>query len=89
MANSNFSLTPMCSMVVLKYSMMRLVERKPFEPGERMGAWRNMEKKLKGYKQLREELVLLRKLIELQKRTRHDVKKPVKTKYYQSPLRTR
>ena len=89
MAYSGYAWTPMVSMTAIKYQRPGIVEMKPFEPGERRRAIIQREKTIKGYKEVRKELMLLRRTMSAQKTLQQSLGKKAKTTFYQSPVRTR
>ena len=48
-----------------------------------------MEKSMKGYKEVRHELDMVMKTIEQQEKTRQGLEKTVQTSFYKSPVGTR
>ena len=44
------------SLTAMKYQRHGYVERKPFQPGERINARNGLERNVKGYRQLRSDL---------------------------------
>ena len=90
MAYSGFTWAPMISLTAIKYQRHGYVEKKPFLPGERRSATREMEMNVKGYRELRQELVATRKIIkEQEKMRRSTVVKTIRISLYKSPVGTR
>eukprot|EP00092_Neocalanus_flemingeri_P021760 GFUD01023606.1.p1 GENE.GFUD01023606.1~~GFUD01023606.1.p1 ORF type:complete len:113 (+),score=42.98 GFUD01023606.1:89-427(+) len=89
MAYTGYTWTPMCSMTAMKYQKYVYVEEKPLLPGERRRACKDMERNMKGYKELRQELAMVRKTLEQQGKTKHEMEKTIQTSYYKSPVGTR
>ena len=89
MASSGYNWTPMCSMTAVKYQRYGFVEMRPFLPGERRRACKEMERSMKGYKEVRQELAMLRKTLSQQEKDKHGLEKTIKTSYYKSPVGTR
>ena len=87
--SSVFTWTPMCSMTAVKYQRYGAVEMKPFLPGERKRCHREMERNMKGYKEVMQEINMMRKTMDQQEKARHGVKKTLQTSYYKSPVGTR
>ena len=58
-------------------------------PGEKRRSRREMEKYMKGYKEVRDDLDKLRKTMEEQEKARNGLEKKVQTSYYKSPVGTR
>ena len=56
MAYSCYVWTPLVSMTATKYQRHGYVERRPFLPGERLSAAREMERALPGYRALAADL---------------------------------
>merc|ERR1711936_299252 len=65
------------------------VHEKPFLPGERYSTSKEMERNVKGYKEVRRGLTEARELVARQKRDRQSMDRPVVTSYYKSPVGTR
>ena len=86
MVYSGFTWTPMISMTAMKYQKHGYVEKRPFLPGEKRRACKEMERNMKGYKELRQELAMARKTMEQQEKSKHSLEKTIKTHYYKSPL---
>merc|ERR1712123_442912 len=86
MAYSGFTWAPLISMTAIKYQRHGYGEMRPFLPGERRSATREMERKMKGYKELRQELAESRRTIKQQEEMRKGaVEKTVRTSFYKSP----
>ena len=79
----------MCSMTAVKYQRYGFVEMRPFLPGERRRACKEMERSMKGYKELQQEVAMLRRTISQQEKAKHGLEKTIKTSYYKSPVGTR
>jgi len=58
-------------------------------PGEKRRSRREMERYIAGYKEVRQELDLLRKTMEQQEKARNGLEKKVLTSFYKSPVGTR
>ena len=87
-----FTWTPVCSMTAVKYQRYDCVEMKPFMPGEKKRSRMGMERSMKGYKEMRQELDLVRKTIDKQEKARQEnarLEKRVQTSFYKSPVGTR
>ena len=68
------------------------MEMKPFMPGEKKRSLMEMESSMNGYKEMRQELDMVRKTIDKQERARQEngrQEKRVQTSYYKSPVGTR
>ena len=92
MASSVFTWTPVCSMTAVKYQRYDCVEMKPFMPGEKKRSRMGMERSMKGYKEIRQELDIVRKTIDKQEKARQEnarLEKRVQTSFYKSPVGTR
>ena len=90
MAASAFWPQP-CSLTAVKYQKYGAVEMKPFLPGERFSVAREMERNVKGYRDVSKELAVARKTLEHQKRSRSgaSMDRAVRTSYYKSVVGTR
>ena len=64
------------------------MEERPFQPGERRSAAREMERKVKGYREIRKELVKSRKMMK-QQQEKNPNEKTIQTSFYKSPVGTR
>merc|ERR1712059_42023 len=84
----SYSWTPMCSLTATKYQRYGYVQSKPFLPGERWTARRDMERNVRGYKELRQELTESRATVERQVLARQSVDRKIITSYYKSPVGT-
>lgn len=73
----------------MKYHRYGFVETKPFQPGERLSASRELERNVKGYKELRKELAQVRRDISRQRETSVLDDRAIKTSFYKSPVGTR
>merc|ERR1711936_680115 len=80
---------PSISFTASKYQRYGFVHEKPFLPGERYSVSREMERNVKGYKEVRRGLTEARELVARQKRDRQSMDRPVVTSYYESPVGTR
>ena len=90
MAYSGFTWAPMISVTDIMYQRHGYVEKTPFLPGERRRATREMERNIKGYKEMRQELAATRNIIkEQEKIKRSTVEKTIQTSFYKSPVGTR
>eukprot|EP00092_Neocalanus_flemingeri_P098628 GFUD01125773.1.p1 GENE.GFUD01125773.1~~GFUD01125773.1.p1 ORF type:complete len:117 (-),score=38.69 GFUD01125773.1:134-484(-) len=90
MAYSGFTWAPMISVTATKYQRHGYVEKRAFLPGERRSAAREMERTVKGYRELRQELADSRKMIREQEQERRStVEKTIQTSFYKSPVGTR
>merc|ERR1712025_603291 len=91
LSRMSYSWTPMCSLTATKYQRYGFVEMKPFQPGERFKAAREMERQVKGYKELRSDLKAVRRLIRNQEVERNSSSndKKILTCFYKSPVGTR
>jgi len=88
MAYSGFTWAPLISMTAIKYQRHGYVEKKPFLPGERRSAIREMDKNMKGYRELRLELGRSRKAMRHQQE-KDLSEKTIQTSFYKSPVGTR
>merc|ERR1711936_401885 len=79
------------SLTAVKYQRHGFVEERPFLPGERFSVARDMERNVKGYKEVSRELALARQIMDQQKKTRRDqtLEKTVQTSCYKSVVGTR
>ena len=84
MAYSGFTWAPLISMTAIKYQRHGYVEERAFLPGERRSSAREMERKMKGYKELRQELAESRKAM-TQQQDREGLEK-IQTSFYKSPV---
>ena len=68
-----------------------MVESKPFLPGERLSVAREMEKNVKGFREVSRELALARRMVEQQEKMRKDSTKDkvIQTRFYKSVVGTR
>ena len=89
MAYAGYNWTPLTSMTAMKYQKYGYVDMRPFEPGERRRAGRELERTVKGYKELSLELARLGKEIDKQKKRNPALEKAIETSYYKSPVGTR
>ena len=80
-----------CSLTAVKYQRYGVVESKPFLAGERLSVAREMERNVKGFKEVRRELALARRMVEEQETMRKDstVDKVIQTSFYKSVVGTR
>eukprot|EP00090_Calanus_glacialis_P039734 TRINITY_DN6918_c0_g1_i1.p1 TRINITY_DN6918_c0_g1~~TRINITY_DN6918_c0_g1_i1.p1 ORF type:complete len:113 (+),score=46.48 TRINITY_DN6918_c0_g1_i1:56-394(+) len=85
------SWTQPCSLTAVKYQRYGVVESKPFLPGERLSVAREMERNVKGFKEVRRELALARRMVEQQEQMRKDSTKDkvIQTSFYKSVVGTR
>ena len=88
MAYTGFTWAPLISMTAIKYQRRGYVEERPFQPGERRSAAREMERKVKGYREIRKELVKSRKMMK-QQQEKDPNEKTIQTSFYKSPVGTR
>ncbi|XP_023338135.1 uncharacterized protein LOC111708864 [Eurytemora carolleeae] len=89
MSYSGFVWTPSCSLTAMKYQRYGYVDAKPFVPGERLSASRELDRNVKGYKELRKELFQVRRDVDRQRETSVLNDRAIKTSYYKSPVGTR
>merc|ERR1712212_1141142 len=87
--NMSYGWQPSISFTASKYQRYGFVHEKPFLPGERYSVSREMERNVKGYKEVRRGLTEARELVARQKRERQSMDRPVVTSYYKSPVGTR
>merc|ERR1711970_311814 len=80
---------PSSSMLAAKYQKYGYVHMEPFLPGERRRAAKEMERSVKGYKKLREELHMARNTLEKQEKSKYSLEKNIQTTFYKSPVGTR
>ena len=80
-----------CSLTAVKYQRYGVVESKLFLPGERLGVAREMERNVKGFKEVSRELALARRMVEQQEKMRKDSTKDkvIQTSFYKSVVGTR
>ena len=80
-----------CSSTAIKYQKYGAVESRPFLPGERFSLAREMNKNMKGFREVSRELALARKMVEQQEKMRKDsnMDKVIKTSFYKSVVGTR
>jgi len=89
MASSGIVWTPNCSLTALKYQRYGFVRPKPFIPGDRLRARREMDKTVKGYKSLRNDLAEVRVEVKRQKERCVLQDRIIRTSFYKSPVGTR
>ena len=90
MAFSHFSWPKIISLTAIKYQRPGFIDKKPFLPGELSRAMMEMERGVKGYRELRKELVECRKTMEKQEEMRiNKMERKIQTSYYKSPVATR
>jgi len=89
MAYSCYVWTPLVSMTATKYQRHGYVERRPFLPGERLSAAREMERALPGYRALAADLQNSRRERAEQRKQRCRTERPVQASFYKSPVGTR
>merc|ERR1712032_1312680 len=80
---------PSISFTASKYQRYGFAHEKSFLPGERYSISGEMERNVKGYKEVRRGLTEARELVARQKRDRQSMDRPVVTSYYKSPVGTR
>ena len=80
-----------CSSTATKYQTYGAVESRPFLPGERFSVAREMNRNVKGFREVSRELALARKVVEQQEKMRKDstMDKVIKTSFYKSVVGTR
>ena len=89
MAYSGFTWAPVISVSAIKYQRHGFGEDTIPTRGE-VRATREMERNIKGYKELRQELAATRKIIKDQEKMRRSmVEKTIQTSFYKSPVGTR
>merc|ERR1719278_1909460 len=76
---------PSSSLVATKYQRRAASER-PMMPGERFSVSREMDRNLKGYKEVRLGLQEAREVVARQARQRQSVDRTIQTSYYKSPV---
>jgi len=89
MSYSGFVWTPTCSLTAMKYHRHGYVESKPFCAGERLSASRELDRNVKGYKELRKELAQVRRDVSKQREKSVLDDRTIRTGYYKSPVGTR
>merc|ERR1712029_210554 len=79
------------SMLAAKYQRYGFVHLVPFEPGERGRVMKEMERTMKGYKELRQEVEMARQNMKEMETARNNgrMEKNIQTSYYKSPVGTR
>merc|ERR1712110_888020 len=87
--NMSYGWQPSISFTASKYQRYGFVHEKPFLPGERYSISKEMERNVKGYKEVRRGLTEARELVARQKRDRQSMDRPVVNSYYKSPVGTR
>ena len=77
-------------MTAMKYQRLPYVGA-PLEPGQRFSVAREMERNVKGFREVSRELALARRLLEQQEKMRNNVNKDkiVQTSFYKSVVGTR
>ena len=85
------SMSSSCSPTATKYQKYGLVESRPFLPGERFSVAREMDRNVKGFREISWELALARRMVEKQEKMRKDstMDKVIKTSFYKSVVGTR
>ena len=80
-----------CSVTALKYQKYGEVRPRPFLPGERFSVAREMERNVKGFREVSRELAKARKVLEQQEKIRNNVGKDrvIQTSFYKSVVGTR
>merc|ERR1712243_91455 len=81
-----YSWTPTCSTLAQKYQRYGYVHTRPFLPGERYSVTREMERNMRGYKELQSELKEVRQTLAKQEYTRQSLPKTVVASFYKSPV---
>merc|ERR1711872_504820 len=89
MAYSGFTWTPSCSLTAMKYQRYGFVRPKPFVAGERLRARRQLDKNVKGYKDVRKELEQVRMDVRRQSERSVLEDRIIRTTFYKSPIGTR
>jgi|ERR1711915_609831 len=89
MSYSGFVWTPSCSLTAMKYQRHGYVQTKAFLPGERLSASRELDRNVKGYKELRKELSQVRRDVSKQREKSVLDDRIIKTSFYKSPVGTR
>merc|ERR1712098_833359 len=84
----SYSRIPIRSMTAMKYQRYGCVEEKPFLPGERYSVSRDMERTVRGYKEVSVGLKEAREMIAQQDRQRRSMEtdRPPMTSFYKSPV---
>jgi len=77
---------PSASLLASKYQRYGYVHPRPFLPGERFSASREMDRSLRGYKELRLGLAESRQTVARQERERMSMDRGVSASYYKSPV---
>jgi len=89
MSYSGFVWVPNCSLTAMKYHRHGFVEKRPFEPGQRLSACKELSRNVKGYKELSTELSQVRRDIDRQRAKSVLDDRVIKTSFYKSPVGTR
>jgi len=89
MSYSGFVWVPNCSLTAMKYHRHGFVESRPFEPGQRLTATKALDKNIKGYKELKQELTQVRRDVSRQREKSVLEDRIIKTSFYKSPVGTR
>jgi len=79
----------MSSMLATKYQRYGYVEMQPFLPGEKKRAEKEMERNMKGYRELKKEVEEARKDMKEVEMLKFKKEKTIKTSFYKSPVGTR
>ena len=76
----------MTSLTFMKYCGHGFGEERPLQLEERLGVTRDLERNVKGYKELKKEMGMLKTMLEQQQnaRDRSKMEKSIKSKYYKS-----
>merc|ERR1711874_360888 len=82
-------LVSMSSMLATKYQRYGYVHMEPFLPGEKRRAEKEMERNMKGYRELRKEVEDARKNMKEAEMLKYKKEKTIKTSFYKSPVGTR
>merc|ERR1711974_438167 len=79
----------MSSMLATKYQRYGYVDMQPFLLGEKRRAEKEMERNVKGYRELRKEVEDARKNMKEAELLKYQKEKTIQTSFYKSPVGTR
>lgn len=76
-------------MLATKYQRYGYVDMQPFLPGEKKRASKEMERSMKGYRELQKEVEEARKNMKEMEEMKYKKDKTIQTSFYKSPVGTR
>merc|ERR1711874_768671 len=79
-------LISMSSMLATKYQRYGYVNMQPFLPGEKKRAEKEMERNMKGFRELRKEVEEARRNMKEMEEMNYKKEKTVQTSFYKSPV---